>query len=104
MTTQFSHIEQQELFLTTKLQPPSSIQRLVSRPRLLELVDQGLEGKLTLICSPAGSGKTTLFTDWLRSPYGHDVPIAWVSLDEGDNDPARFWRYICTALKGSHAS
>lgn len=72
---------------------------LVARQRLLERLRLGLEGKLTLICAPAGSGKTTLFFAWLQSSYGDDLPVAWVSLDEGDNDPTRFWRYACTALE-----
>lgn len=78
--------------------------RLVSRPRLLERLRQGIEGKLTLICAPAGSGKTTLFIEWLQSAHGDDLPVAWVSLDKGDNDPARFWRYICAALERIDAS
>lgn len=89
----------QDIVLTTKLQPPSSIHSLVSRPRLLERINQGLERKLTLVCAPAGSGKTTLFTDWLRSPRDDGLSIAWISLDEGDNDPARFWGYLSTALR-----
>ena len=99
MAATLSQFEQQELFLPTKLQLPSSLHPLVSRPRLLQRLDQGLEGKLTLICAPAGSGKTTLFTDWLRSPHGHGMPVAWFSLDEDDNDPARFWHYVCTSLE-----
>ena len=77
---------------------------LVARQRLLERLRQGLEGKLTLICAPAGAGKTTLFFAWLQSSYGDDLPVAWVSLDEGDNDPTRFWRYACTALERIHLS
>ncbi len=92
----------QDQLLATKLQFPSSIHRLVARPRLLERLRQGLEGKLTLVCAPAGSGKTTLLIEWLQSAHGADLPVAWVSLDEGDNDPMRFWRYACTALEGIH--
>ena len=94
----------QDSLLVTKLQFPTSMHHLVSRPRLLERLRQGLEGKLTLICAPAGSGKTTLFFAWLQSSYGDDLPVAWVSLDEGDNDPTRFWRYACTALERIHPS
>ena len=97
----------QNIVLTTKLQLPSSIHPLVSRPRLLQRLDQGLEGKLTLLCAPAGSGKTTLFADWLHSSHRQKMPVAWVSLDEGDNDPTHFWRYICIALEqtiGEHLS
>jgi LuxR family transcriptional regulator, maltose regulon positive regulatory protein len=94
----------QDSLLVTKLQFPTSMHRLVSRPRLLERLRQGIEGKLTLICAPAGSGKTTLFIEWLQSAHGDDLPVAWVSLDKGDNDPARFWRYICAALERIDAS
>jgi LuxR family maltose regulon positive regulatory protein len=93
MTTEFSSLREpialQEPLLATKLQLPSSMHRLISRPRLLERLRQGLEGKLTLICASAGAGKTTLFNEWLQSAYSDDLPLAWVSLDEGDNDPAR---------------
>ena len=94
--------EKQNLFLATKLELPDSMHPLVSRSRLLERVDQGLEGRLTLICAPAGAGKTMFFTDWVRHNY--KMPVAWVSLDEYDNDPANFWLYICTALGHSKHS
>jgi LuxR family maltose regulon positive regulatory protein len=96
-------LEHQELFLTTKVQPPPAIPHLVSRSRLLERLERGLEGKLTLVCAPAGSGKTTLWSDWLSSSQNRHMPVAWVSLEERDNDPIRFWRYICTALERTHA-
>src|SRR5690242_3264391 len=76
--------------------------RPVARPRLLERLRQGLESKLTLICAPAGSGKTTLFIEWLQSTHGGDLPAAWISLEESENDPTRFWRYTCTALGRIH--
>ena len=47
------------------------------------------------MCTPAGFGKTTLLADWAR---GTPRPVAWVSLDEGDNDPTRFWRHVAAAL------
>ena len=63
---------------------------LVSRPRLVEQLDEGLRlgHKLTLISAPAGYGKTTLVSGWVHQ---NDLRAAWVSLDEGDNDPSRFW-------------
>jgi LuxR family transcriptional regulator, maltose regulon positive regulatory protein len=51
--------------------------------------------ELTLVCAPAGFGKTALLGDWA---YRGRRPVAWLSLDEGDNDPARFWRYVAAAL------
>ncbi|HTP11138.1 MAG TPA: hypothetical protein VMP08_22945, partial [Anaerolineae bacterium] len=76
--------------LYTKLalpQPPGG----VSRPALIERLDAGLARKVTLISAPAGSGKTTLIGEWLAQ---QSRPVAWVSLDSGDNDPVRFWRYV----------
>jgi len=55
----------------------------VSRPRLIECLDEGLSGKLTLISAPAGFGKTTLLSYWIKQV---SIPAAWISLDEDDND------------------
>ena len=64
---------------------------------MLARLDQGLVRKLMLIAAPAGSGKTTLVAEWLATRH---LPAAWVSLDGGDNDPVRFWRYVITACQG----
>src|ERR1044071_9798804 len=72
--------------LATKLYLPPARQTLVGRPRLLEQLNEGLKGRLTLISAPAGFGKTSLVTAWRQQS---EVPLAWVSLDEGDNAPAR---------------
>lgn len=61
-----------------------------------------MERKLTLISAPAGYGKTTLLCQWLTSLAGADVPVAWVSLDEEENDPVRFWNYVSMALGELH--
>jgi LuxR family maltose regulon positive regulatory protein len=88
--------------LTTKLYPPPTrpISSIVPRPRLVERLNEGLRGTagLTLISAPAGFGKTTLVSDWLRQ---NDPPIrtAWLSLDDGDNDPTRFLTYFISALQ-----
>jgi LuxR family maltose regulon positive regulatory protein len=83
--------------LTTKLYIPSPRPNLVPRPRLLRRLDEGLslEHKLTVISAPAGFGKTTLLSEWAA---GCGRPVAWVSLDKGDNDPARFLSYFVAAL------
>lgn len=83
--------------LTTKLVPPRLPHSLVSRKALLRRLDDGLGRKLTLISAPAGSGKTTLAGEWASHVTSRDV--AWISLDEGDNDPVRFWRYFLTACQ-----
>lgn len=82
--------------LTTKLYIPPTRPDLVPRPRLIERLNDGLHRKLTLISAPAGFGKTTLVSDWLRQI---DLPAAWLSLDEGDNDPTRFLTYFIAALR-----
>ncbi len=67
------------------------------RPRLIDKLNQSINSKLTLISAPAGFGKTTLVTEWLQS-MGDDVEVAWISLDENDNDPVRFLTYLVEAL------
>ncbi len=80
--------------LATKLYIPRLRPNVVSRPRLLELLNEGLHRKLTLIAAPAGFGKTTLVSEWVE---GIERPTAWLSLDEGDNDPTRFLTYLAAA-------
>src|SRR2546421_9585527 len=82
--------------LATKLYLPRLRPNVVSRPRLLERLNEDLHRKLTLIAAPAGFGKTTLVSEWLA---GGSRPTAWLSLDEGDNDPARFLAYLVAALQ-----
>ncbi len=82
-----------------KLTAPPPRRTLVSRPRLLALLDEGVSGALTLLAAPAGFGKTTLVGEWVRRrPW----TVAWVSLDAADNDPARFWSAVVRALAAVH--
>ena len=83
--------------LATKLYLPPPRPGLVPRPRLLERLAEGMDRKLVLVCTPAGFGKTTLLAEWARRSQR---PVAWLSLDAGDNDPARFWRHVAAALDG----
>ncbi|GHO91133.1 hypothetical protein KSF_011810 [Reticulibacter mediterranei] len=86
--------------LTSKFQLPTLHPSLVSRERLLALLDCGLEHRLTLVSAPAGFGKTTLVRQWVAErDKQHVPPVAWVSLDARDNDPVRFWRYLMTACQ-----
>jgi LuxR family maltose regulon positive regulatory protein len=84
--------------LATKLYIPPVRPELVPRPRLIERLNEGLRlgHRLSLVSAPAGSGKTTLVTEWLHSA---DRPFTWLSLDESDNDPARFLTYLVAALQ-----
>jgi len=90
---------QRDSLLATKLYVPAAGSQLVSRPRLVERLNEGLRCRLTLISAPAGFGKTTLLSEWCALAPEAMLPIAWVSLDQGDNDPARFWAYIIAALE-----
>jgi LuxR family maltose regulon positive regulatory protein len=83
--------------LKTKLQAPRC-PRLVVRESLIEALSDGLSRSLTLIYGPAGSGKTMLVAQWRESVSG-ELPVAWLSLDAGDNDPARFWIYVVEAIR-----
>ncbi|MEO7910829.1 MAG: LuxR family transcriptional regulator, partial [Roseiflexaceae bacterium] len=98
--------------LTPKLQLPRLPAGLVARTRLFAQLEAGLERKLTLLAAPAGFGKTTLVASWLaklrieneelRKPPDSDnsqFNVAWVALDDGDNDPIRFWRYVISACQ-----
>src|SRR5579863_5169098 len=82
--------------LATKLYIPPLRPDVVSRTRLIKRLNEGLHRKLILISAPAGFGKTTLVSEWLAD-CGR--PAAWLSLDEGDNDPTRFLTYLVAALR-----
>jgi len=101
--------------LATKFFVPHAPPALIARPRLTALLNDSLQRKLTLVSAPAGFGKTTLVADWLnqnderrtmndeesnhRSSFiVHRFRVAWLSLDEADNNPLRFWTYVLTAL------
>ena len=82
--------------LATKLYIPPPRAKIILRSRLIERLNEGLQRKLTLISASAGFGKTTLVSEWIASC---ERPVAWLSLDEGDNDPTRFLTYFVTALQ-----
>ncbi len=82
--------------LQTKLYIPPTRPELVARPRLIERLNEGLCRKLTLISAPAGFGKTTLVSDWIRQG---EMPVAWLSLDHSDNAPEHFLTYFIAALQ-----
>ena len=86
---------ERDVLLATKLHVPGPRPGFVPRPRLADRLDEGLGRGLVLVCAPAGYGKTALLADWARRGQR---PVAWLSLDAGDNDPARFWRHAVAAL------
>src|SRR5215216_5902942 len=88
--------------LATKLHIPPLRSKVVPRPHLIDRLNDGLRRgqgfghKLTLVSAPAGFGKTTIVSEWLAS---NRHPVAWLSLDEGDNDLKRFLAYLVAALQ-----
>ncbi len=95
-------IKGEELFrdqlLETKFFVPVASHALIPRPRLMALLDTCPRRPLTLVSAPAGFGKTTLLSKWVQALSPESIRVAWVSLDEQDNDLVRFWRYVLTAL------
>lgn len=88
--------------LAAKLSPPRLPADLLTREELLRRLGASLENtRMTLLCAPAGYGKTTLAAQWLAGPGGQRA-VAWVALDSRDNDPMRFWRYVLTACRRFH--
>ena len=85
----------QDVLLATKLHVPRLQPGFVPRRRLVEALGEGLARGRVLVCAPAGSGKTALLADGAR---GGGRAVAWLGLDAGDSDPARFWRYAMAAL------
>ncbi|GHO51112.1 LuxR C-terminal-related transcriptional regulator [Ktedonospora formicarum] len=82
--------------LATKLYLPRLRPNIINRPNLIEQLNEGLHRKLTLISAPAGFGKTSLISSWVR---GIGRPTAWLSLDEAENTPTRFLAYLVAALQ-----
>src|SRR5207253_6200089 len=82
--------------LVTKFTVPRLRSMLLQRSHLLTVLDQGRSFPLTLLSAPAGFGKTTLLSAWARQSTSQ---VAWVTLDDQDNDPTRFWAYVIAALR-----
>lgn len=84
--------------LTTRFESPSIRPNLVPRPRLIGQLNAGLslDHRLILVAAPAGFGKTTLLGEWITAL---ERPVAWLSIDEGGNDPLAFFRYLVAALQ-----
>lgn len=84
------------LFIQAKIEIPEARKSLVSRPRLIDKFNEGLESKLTLVSAQAGYGKTTALGTWAKQC---GAPVAWVSLDKLDNDWAPFWSCVLTSIR-----
>ena len=88
----------QPILVSTKLHPPSVREETITRERLLERLRSGSDRSLTLVACPAGFGKTTLLAAWREAEAGRK-PVAWLTLDEGDNDPVVLWSHAIEALR-----
>ena len=87
---------QQFPLLTTRLYIPPPRANLVPRPHLIERLNEGMKGELTVVSAPAGFGKTTLLSEWIHQ---NEMPVACISLDKGDSDPVQFIHYVVAALQ-----
>jgi LuxR family transcriptional regulator, maltose regulon positive regulatory protein len=85
------------MLLAAKLVPPPIPRAFVDRPRLLDRLDAGVRGEVTLLCAGPGSGKTSLIASWVAAGRAPG-PVAWLSLDAFDNTAAGFWSYLLGAL------
>ncbi len=96
---------QDHILLQTKLHQPHISRALIDRPRLFELLNTAIDYPVTMICAPAGYGKTTLVGSWLnyistgRSERVTSISSAWLSLDEEESDFNLFLRYFIAALR-----
>ncbi len=88
--------------LTTKISVPPARLHMVPRPRVTQRMRSAIRGPLTLITAPAGWGKTSLLQACSAEADRDAWPLAWVSLDAGDNDPIHFWTYVIAALNTLH--
>ncbi|MFC4601866.1 LuxR C-terminal-related transcriptional regulator [Cohnella hongkongensis] len=86
--------------IMTKMEVPGISRDHITRPRLLSQLDQAFFNKVTLLCAPAGYGKTSLAVSWVREQR---QPVAWLSLDARDNDLMRFWSYVASSLTDGYS-
>jgi LuxR family maltose regulon positive regulatory protein len=91
---------ERDVLLATKLHVPHPTGTSVLRPRLARQLAHGVDRGVVLVVAPAGYGKTVLLSEWTRDGQ---LPSGWLSLDAGDNDPARFWRHVIAALDRMYA-
>src|SRR3712207_5619625 len=94
-----SPVDPTQVLLLVKLVPPATSPP-VPRPHLVRRLVNNAATPLTLVCAPVGWGKTSLLADWLHDPR-EKRPVAWLSLDGGDDEPGRFWRYVVAAVRSA---
>ena len=82
-------------FKKPKLFIPEAISELLHRERLMKVLESGIDKKLSIVCAPSGYGKTTLLSQWSKRFIGQ---TAWISLDQTDNDPIRFWKIVAKTI------
>ena len=93
---------QASALLFTKLNRPPVTGDRIDRPRLIEMLNRGLSGPLSLVSAAAGFGKTTLVSAWIEELTARErppIPTAWLSLDESDSDLVVFLRYFVAAIR-----
>jgi LuxR family maltose regulon positive regulatory protein len=99
MTKEPMHSETLPLLLATKVLPPRLSPGLIDRPRLFDLAAQAENRRLTVIKAPAGFGKTSLAITWLNRLRASGAHVAWLSLGDEDDEPARFLHPLAQALQ-----
>jgi len=87
--------------LRSKLTPPQARKGIAARGQLLDRLREGRGRKLTLVCAPAGYGKTTVLAQWCEADRDR-TPFVWMSADESDSDPVRFWSHLIAGLQAVH--
>lgn len=87
--------------IRTKLHNPSIPSNIIAQPRLFKRLTKTLSPKLVLVSAPAGFGKSTIISNWVEQS---GQPCSWLTLDPSDNDPARFWKYLLSALQNAGIS
>jgi LuxR family transcriptional regulator, maltose regulon positive regulatory protein len=89
------------VLVVTKLAPPVAAPGVIARPRLLQALWSATTHRLTLVDAPLGYGKTTVVADWWRLATRSDQTVAWLTVEDPENDPALFWRYVVGALRAA---
>ena len=83
------------ILLSSKINVPYSTAEALERPRLYDFFQDSPLKRITIVRAPAGYGKTTLLTQWLKHLQ---EPVAWLAIDRADNDPIRYWTYVFSAV------